>query len=137
MLAIEGADFKSNPWEPGCCTDPGFAASRREDLLRSHESMTSRLPWQGTEIECARVWDKHAEHRVRIFLLQRPFSDLRLERKRSWPPLMRLPIRPRAMFLTPTKGKRKRQVASLTKIATGKVVLDWASKTAPIWLSKW
>src|ERR1700759_1236948 len=28
------------------------------------------------------------------------------------------------------KGEEKRQVASLTKIATGKVVLDWASKTA-------
>jgi serine-type D-Ala-D-Ala carboxypeptidase (penicillin-binding protein 5/6) len=27
------------------------------------------------------------------------------------------------------KGEEKRQVASLTKIATGKVVLDWASKT--------
>src|SRR5712672_204416 len=27
------------------------------------------------------------------------------------------------------KGETKRQVASLTKIATGKVVLDWASKT--------
>src|SRR6202790_2631470 len=28
------------------------------------------------------------------------------------------------------KGEEKRQVASLTKIATGKVVLDWASKTS-------
>jgi D-alanyl-D-alanine carboxypeptidase (penicillin-binding protein 5/6) len=28
------------------------------------------------------------------------------------------------------KGTEKRQVASLTKIATGKVVLDWASKTS-------
>ncbi len=28
------------------------------------------------------------------------------------------------------RGEEKRQVASLTKIATGKVVLDWASKTA-------
>src|ERR1700688_445276 len=27
------------------------------------------------------------------------------------------------------KGEEKRQVASLTKIGTGKVVLDWASKT--------
>jgi serine-type D-Ala-D-Ala carboxypeptidase (penicillin-binding protein 5/6) len=27
------------------------------------------------------------------------------------------------------KGEQKRQIASLTKIATGKVVLDWASKT--------
>ena len=27
------------------------------------------------------------------------------------------------------KGEEKRQIASLTKIATGKVVLDWASKT--------
>src|ERR1700676_3666858 len=29
------------------------------------------------------------------------------------------------------KGEEKRQVASLTKIATGKVVLDWATKTKP------
>jgi D-alanyl-D-alanine carboxypeptidase (penicillin-binding protein 5/6) len=28
------------------------------------------------------------------------------------------------------KGEEKRQIASLTKIATGKVVLDWASKTS-------
>src|SRR5271165_2857295 len=27
------------------------------------------------------------------------------------------------------KGEEKRQIASLTKIATGKVVLDWAAKT--------
>jgi serine-type D-Ala-D-Ala carboxypeptidase (penicillin-binding protein 5/6) len=31
--------------------------------------------------------------------------------------------------LEASKGTEKRQVASLTKIATGKVVLDWASKT--------
>jgi D-alanyl-D-alanine carboxypeptidase len=31
--------------------------------------------------------------------------------------------------LEASKGAEKRQVASLTKIATGKVVLDWASKT--------
>ena len=32
--------------------------------------------------------------------------------------------------LEASKGVEKRQVASLTKIATGKVVLDWASKTS-------
>jgi D-alanyl-D-alanine carboxypeptidase (penicillin-binding protein 5/6) len=32
--------------------------------------------------------------------------------------------------LESSKGAEKRQVASLTKIATGKVVLDWASKTS-------
>lgn len=32
--------------------------------------------------------------------------------------------------LEASKGAEKRQVASLTKIATGKVVLDWASKTS-------
>jgi serine-type D-Ala-D-Ala carboxypeptidase (penicillin-binding protein 5/6) len=32
--------------------------------------------------------------------------------------------------LEASKGTEKRQVASLTKIATGKVVLDWASKTS-------
>jgi serine-type D-Ala-D-Ala carboxypeptidase (penicillin-binding protein 5/6) len=32
--------------------------------------------------------------------------------------------------LETSKGAEKRQVASLTKIATGKVVLDWASKTS-------
>ena len=56
MLAIERAEFKSNPWSPVAA--PTLALRSRGKIRRW---MTSRLPWQGTEIECARVWDKHAE----------------------------------------------------------------------------
>ena len=90
--------------------------------------MTSRLPWQGTEIECARVCKK-MRNVVRSLFVAVIVLRLSSGAEAQMATAYAVADQTTGYVLEAYKGEEKHQIASLTKIATGKVVLDWAAKT--------
>jgi serine-type D-Ala-D-Ala carboxypeptidase (penicillin-binding protein 5/6) len=90
--------------------------------------MTSPLPWHRTEIECARV-GINMRNVVRSLFIAMTVLGFTSGAEAQLVAAYVVADQTTGYVLEAYKGEVKRQIASLTKIATGKVVLDWASKT--------
>jgi D-alanyl-D-alanine carboxypeptidase (penicillin-binding protein 5/6) len=91
--------------------------------------MTSPLPWHRTEIECARV-GINMRNVVRTLFIALTVLGFTSGAEAQVAAAYVVADQTTGYVLESYKGEEKRQIASLTKIATGKVVLDWASKTS-------
>jgi serine-type D-Ala-D-Ala carboxypeptidase (penicillin-binding protein 5/6) len=91
--------------------------------------MTSPLPWHRTEIECARV-GINMRNVVRTLIIAMTVLGFTSGAEAQLAAAYVVADQTTGYVLEAYKGEEKRQIASLTKIATGKVVLDWASKTS-------
>jgi len=91
--------------------------------------MTSPLPWHRTEIECARV-GINMRNVVRTLFIAMTVLGFTSGAEAQVAAAYVVADQTTGYVLESYKGEEKRQIASLTKIATGKVVLDWASKTS-------
>jgi serine-type D-Ala-D-Ala carboxypeptidase (penicillin-binding protein 5/6) len=88
----------------------------------------SLLPWQRREIDCARVLEKMRTV-LNLVIIAMTALGFASRAQAQMAAAYAITDQTTGYVLDAHKGEEKRQIASLTKIATAKVVLDWATKT--------